>query len=102
MGDLSGFCCRNPECPDYGKRGAGNLSVSMWYGPEKKRRMLYCGTCKSRFSERKGTPLFDARLPEEKVPAPTRTAVREATVACLHDFKDVLHFELAPRWIPPK
>lgn len=67
MHDLSGFCCQNPECPDSGKRGAGNLSVSMWYGPEKKRRMLYCSTCKSRFSERKGTPLFDTRLPEEKV-----------------------------------
>ncbi len=67
MDDLSGFCCQNPECPDCGKRGAGNLSVSMWYGAEKKRRMLYCRTCKLRFSERKGTPLFDTRLPEEKV-----------------------------------
>lgn len=67
MDDLSGFCCQNLECPDYGKRGAGNLSVSMRYGPEKRRRMLYCSTCKSRFSERKGTPLFGTRLPEEKV-----------------------------------
>ena len=67
MDDLSGFCCQNPECSDYGKRGAGNLSVSMRYGPDKKRRMLYCSSCKSRFSERKGTPLFDTRLPEEKV-----------------------------------
>ena len=67
MDDLSGFCCQNPECSDYGKRGAGNLSVSMRYGPDKKRRMLYCGSRKSRFSERKGTPLFDTRLPEEKV-----------------------------------
>jgi len=23
-------------------------------------------------------------------------------IDCLHDFKDVLHFELAPRWIRPK
>jgi LacI family transcriptional regulator len=67
MDDLSAFCCQNPDCPDYGKRGVGNLSVSMRYGPEKRRRMLYCRTCKSRFSERKGTPLFDTRLPEEKV-----------------------------------
>jgi transposase-like protein len=29
--------------------------------------MLYCATCKSRFSERKGTPLFGARLPEEDI-----------------------------------
>ena len=67
MDDLSAFCCQNAECPAYGKRGAGNLSVSMRYGPDNKRRMLYCSTCKSRFSERKGTPLFDTRLPEEKV-----------------------------------
>jgi transposase-like protein len=37
------------------------------YGPGKARRMLRCRTCKARFSERKGTPLFDARLPPEKV-----------------------------------
>jgi len=29
--------------------------------------MLRCRICHSRFSERKGTPLFDARLPPEKV-----------------------------------
>ena len=29
--------------------------------------MLRCRTCKARFSERKGTPLFDSRLPPEKV-----------------------------------
>ena len=69
MVDLSVLCCQNPECPDYGKRGQGNLSVTMHYGRENKRRMLYCATCTARFSERKGTPLFDARLPEEKVVA---------------------------------
>ena len=29
--------------------------------------MLRCSACKVRFSERKGTPLFDSRLPPEKV-----------------------------------
>jgi hypothetical protein len=69
MEDLSTFCCLNPECPDYGKRGQGNLGVTAHYGPENKRRVLRCTTCKARFSERKGTPLFDTRLPEEKVVA---------------------------------
>jgi hypothetical protein len=64
--DLSRFCCQNRECPDYGKRGHGNLTVCMRYGPQQ-RRLLRCRTCKDRFSERKGTPLFDARLPEDKV-----------------------------------
>lgn len=67
MDDLSPFCCLNSDCPDYAKRGAGNLTVPHRYGPDKSRRMLRCCTCKARFSERKGTPLFDARLPSEKV-----------------------------------
>jgi len=46
MQALSKFCCQNKKCPDYGKRGANN---------------------KKRFSERKGTPLFGLRLPEEKM-----------------------------------
>jgi transposase-like protein len=68
MDDLDCFCCQNPECPDYGKRGHGNLTVCMRYGRQQ-RRLLYCRTCKDRFSERKGTPLFDARLPQDKVVA---------------------------------
>ena len=67
MDDLARFCCQNPECPDYGQRDAGNLSVCDRYGPGKQRRMLYCATCKARFSERKGTPLFGARLPEKDI-----------------------------------
>ena len=67
MDDLSRFCCLNSQCPEHGLRGAGNLTVTSCYGPGKARRMLRCGTCKARFSERKGTPLFDSRLPPEKV-----------------------------------
>lgn len=63
MDDLSRFCCLNPGCPDYGRRGQSNLSVCMRYGREPQHRLLYCASCKARFSERKGTPLFDARLP---------------------------------------
>ena len=65
--DLSRFCCLNPDCPEHGKRGAGNLTVTSRYGKDKGRRMLRCSACKARFSERKGTPLFDSRLPPEKV-----------------------------------
>ena len=66
--DLSAFCCQNPDCPAYGQRGRGNLTAPMRYGPQQ-RRLLRCRTCKARFSERKGTPLFDAQLPEDKVVA---------------------------------
>jgi transposase-like protein len=67
MDDLSRFCCLNSGCPEHGKRGAGNLTVTGRYGAHKVRRMLRCRACKARFSERKGTPLFDSRLPPEKV-----------------------------------
>jgi LacI family transcriptional regulator len=66
MDDISRLCCQNSECPDYGKRGGKNLSVCGYYGPGNKRRMLRCRTCKARFSERKGTPLFGSTLDEEK------------------------------------
>jgi LacI family transcriptional regulator len=66
--DLSAFCCQNPDCPDYGQRGQGNLTAPMRYGPQR-RRLLRCKTCKARFSERKGTPLQGAQLPEDKVVA---------------------------------
>jgi transposase-like protein len=65
MDDLTNFCCQNEACGDHGKRGAGNLSVCDRYGKHR-HRLLYCKTCKARFSERKGTPLFDSRLPPEK------------------------------------
>jgi transposase-like protein len=69
--DLSRFCCVNRDCPDYGKRGAGNLTVPLRYGAQQ-RRLLRCRTCKARFSERKGTPLFDSRLPAAKALAVLR------------------------------
>ena len=63
--DLSRFCCLKPACPDFGKRGRGNLTACARYGKHQ-RRLLYCKTCKARFSERKGTPLFDSRLSDDK------------------------------------
>ena len=64
--DLSRFCCQNPKCPQHGRRGAGNLSVCGTYGRRETFRLLYCRSCKARFGERKGTPLFNARLPADK------------------------------------
>lgn len=56
-----------PVCSDAGKRGHGNLTVTARYGPGQTRRMPRCRTRKGRFSERKGAPPFDARLPPAKV-----------------------------------
>lgn len=66
MQALSKFCCQNKKCPDYGKRDADNLTVCDRFGKNNHIRLLYCRTCKKRFSERKGTPLFRMKLPEKK------------------------------------
>jgi len=67
MEDLARFCCPNTACADYGKRNAGNLTVCGRFGQQEPIRLLYCRTCKKRFSERKGTPLFGSELPREKL-----------------------------------
>jgi len=66
MKALSKFYCQNKKCPNYGKRNANNLSVCGWFGKNNRIRLLYCRTCKSRFSERKGTPLFRMKIDEQK------------------------------------
>lgn len=67
MDDLSHFFCQNKSCTDYGKRGHGNLTVCARYGKKKHIRLLYCRSCKARFSERRGTALFHAHLDEDKI-----------------------------------
>ena len=67
MHPLEHFCCQNKDCLDYGLRGKGNLSFRGWSGKGKLIHMLFCRTCKAHFSERKGTVLEEARLPDEKV-----------------------------------
>lgn len=66
MDDLKTFCCQNPECSDYGRRGLDNLRVCFRYGPGKATRVLACRTCQQRFSQRKGTALYRCKLPEDK------------------------------------
>ena len=64
--DLCRFCRLNDHCPDSGKRGIDNLTVCARDGKDRRRRLLYCRTCKARFSERKGTPLFGSQLSEDQ------------------------------------
>ena len=69
MDDLSRLCCLNCDCPDHGRRGGQNLTVCDRYGKDGRFRLLRCRTCKTRFSERKGTPLFNCKLPDERAMA---------------------------------
>lgn len=66
MDDLKNFCCQNPACPDYGRRGLDNLRVCFRYGPNQATHVLACRTCQHRFSERKGTALYRCKLPQDK------------------------------------
>ena len=67
MHPIEHFCCQNSACPDHSRRGHGNLYFRGWSGRGQRIRMVYCRTCQKAFSERKGTPLEDSRLPADKV-----------------------------------
>jgi transposase-like protein len=62
---LESLICCNPECPSEGKARPGLLKVR-YLRSKGTIRYLRCTECGTEFSERKGTPLFDLRLPEEK------------------------------------
>lgn len=65
--DVSGICCVNSPCPDAGKRGAGNVRFVRWTGLNRDIRFVRCRTCRAEFSERKGTAMFGARLPQKEI-----------------------------------
>lgn len=69
LDDLSRFCCLNSRCPDFRRRGAGNLTVTGRLGPSRQYRLLDCCSGRGRFSERQGTPLYRAQRPEDTVAA---------------------------------
>ena len=58
--------CTAAGCPHRGVKGAGNVALRRIYGPDNI-HFLWCRTCKTEFSERRGTPLFDLRLPKAKI-----------------------------------
>jgi transposase-like protein len=66
MVPIEHFCCQNSDCPHAGVRGGENLYFRGWSGKSRHIRMVYCRTCKRSFSERKGTVLEQARLPDDK------------------------------------
>jgi transposase-like protein len=67
MSSIERLCCQNSDCPEAGLRGRGNLVFRGFSGKSGRIRMVHCRTCKARFSERKGTVLEHARLPDDKI-----------------------------------
>lgn len=66
---IDDFSCQSEGCDLRGKPRAGNLTFRGWSGRSKTIRMIYCRACGARFSERKGTALSYAHLPEDRVRA---------------------------------
>jgi transposase-like protein len=63
---VADVACTSPKCPQRGVKGAGNVILRRTYGPDAI-RFLNCRLCKAQFSERRGTPLFDLRLPKAEI-----------------------------------
>jgi hypothetical protein len=66
MVPIEHFCCQNSQCPAAGVRGGVNLDFRGWSGKGRRIRLVDCRTCKRSFSERSGTVLEHARLPDDK------------------------------------
>jgi transposase-like protein/IS1 family transposase len=62
---LESLACVNDECEVYGRKGQGNLRVRKVYSRDEI-RYLRCNRCAKEFSERKGTALWNCKLPEKK------------------------------------
>lgn len=57
--------CSNPNCRDYGKRGAGNI---VKYGHYKNGRQRFkCKTCGGVFVETKNTVFYNRKLSEDQI-----------------------------------
>lgn len=64
---LACFACPNKDCDDCNRFGAGNITISDRIGKGKAILRLRCSTCKTRFSERKGSLMEHSKIPPETV-----------------------------------
>lgn len=62
---LESLACVNDACKAYGQKGQDNLRIRKVYGRDEI-RYLRCSCCGKEFSERKGTALWNCKLPEAK------------------------------------
>jgi len=61
------FSCPNPGCSLLNQTGHGNIVHRSWTGRQKGIERLRCSLCQKEFSEREGTLMARAKLPEETV-----------------------------------
>lgn len=65
---LHTLACVNSACQHFRQPASGNLVVRKVYGRDAI-RLLRCRTCGEEFSERRGTALFNTKVPEAKASA---------------------------------
>lgn len=87
---LTAFACPNEDCADFSRFGAGNLSVCEWIGKDKQIRRLYCRSCGHRFSERQGTLLQYAKLPEKTIVQLVKCLVHGCSIEATADICEVM------------
>lgn len=63
---IESFVCHHPTCPDVQQPGQGNIKFRKFYGADQ-RCLLKCCTCGTEFSEFKGTPFWNSKIPHVKV-----------------------------------
>lgn len=63
--DITTLACVNAECQLFNQRGQANLVVRKVYS-RAHLRLLRCRRCGEECSERRGTALFNTKLPESK------------------------------------
>ena len=64
--NIKEFGCWNKDCPDFGKRGNGNILVKEVRG-KNQRALLKCKTCNKCFCETHGTPIFGLKTPMNEI-----------------------------------
>ena len=89
VGSLAASACPDPDCSHFNRFDAGNLSVVEWTGKHKDIRRLYCATCGHRFSERRGSLLEGAKLPEATVVRIVKCLGHGCSIAATADICDV-------------
>ena len=95
--DLSKFWCWQKDCPDYGKKGSGNIVLKERYGKDN-RALLKCKTCSHCFAETHGTPFFGLNTSMDEVcrtlaEIPEKGSIRGVARSSGHDKSTIC------RWI---
>jgi transposase-like protein len=79
--------CSNPNCRDYGERGAGNI---VKYGHDRNGRQRFkCKTCGSVFVETKNTIFYNRKLSEDQIILICKLLVEKNGIRAIERIMDI-------------